>query len=204
MDDRGDGPVSLRSAGHWRHPQRRLEAAEAELTRAWALDHNCARAATMMINVCARLGRDRDTMETWFRRALEADPDEPTAMLPKLRYLHPNWHGTKEDALAFGRAAARSENWEAKVPIFLLKAHYEIAAFMSDFKGYFRDQPEVWKEIEPVLTEMRKRYPKSRLGASWYLYFAWVSERKGEVDYVKDTGGASPIRSPAGGGGRSL
>jgi hypothetical protein len=165
-DARGDGPGSAVGADAARAFRARLEGAETALTRAWELDHGLSRAASAMITVCTGLGRDRETMEAWFRRALEADPDEPTAYIPKMRYLHPNWHGTKEDVLAFGRQAAKSDNWEGKVPLLLPKAHYEIAAFTSDFKGYFRDQPEVWKEIEPVLEQVRKRYPKSRLGAS--------------------------------------
>ena len=190
-DARGDGPGSAVGADAGRAFKERLEGAETELTRAWELDKRSSRAAAAMVNVCTGLGRDRETMEQWFRRALEADPDEPTAFIPKMRYLHPNWHGTKEDVLAFGRQAARSENWEGKVPILLPKAHYEIAAFTSDFQGYFRDQPEVWKEIEPVLEGLRKRYPKSRFGASWYLYYAWVSEKNPAQAwaYVQAAGG---------------
>jgi hypothetical protein len=176
-DARGDGPGITVTAEGGRLFRERLEEAETQLTKAWELDKTNSRAAARLITVCTGLGRDRDVMEEWFRKALEANPNEQTVYIAKMKYIHPNWHGTKEDVIEFGRQMAKSPNWESRVPTFLAKAHYEIAAFTSDFAGYFREQPEVWKEIEPVLEEMRRRYPKSRLGASWYMYYAWISNR---------------------------
>ena len=64
-----------------------------------------------MIAVC--LGqdsdRDREHMERWFRRAMEADPDNLQACRDKLYYLYPRWHGSHREMISFARECLATE-----------------------------------------------------------------------------------------------
>lgn len=176
-DARGDGFAGTVTADGSHLFEERLEEAERRLIKAWELDKTNSQAAARLLYVCIGLGRDRDVMEEWFRKALEANPNETSAYIGKIDFIHPKWHGSTEELLEFGRQMAKSPNWADKVPMYLPKVHNDLASHTSDFIGYFRKNPEIWKEIEPVMEEMRKLYPKSRYGASWYVYYSWLCER---------------------------
>jgi hypothetical protein len=151
----------------------RLAEAERRLTTAWDLDHDCEPAATAMVGVCMGLGKDRETMETWFRRAVAADPSRTEVFERKMQYLQPKWLGSAEGLVAFGRQAARLGAWDAALPMLLLQAHHDLAPPVGAKRDAYFRRAEVWADLGPVLEEIRKRHPKSPRGASMYLYFAW-------------------------------
>jgi hypothetical protein len=176
-DARGKGFANTVTEEGWKAFKERLTEAERRLTKAWELDTSCAPAAANMIRVCMGLEHDRDEMEKWFRRALEADPNHKPAVTYKMNYLAPKWHGSREELLEFGRQLAKTDRWDTSLPLELVSAHHELANESRNIMGYFRGDPEVWKDIEPVLEAMRKKHPDSPLGASLYLYYAWLSDR---------------------------
>ncbi|MGL5095969.1 MAG: hypothetical protein ACRDD1_10290, partial [Planctomycetia bacterium] len=58
-----------------------------------------------------------DEMETWFRRAMTADPDNKLACNLKSEWLQPKWHGTAEESAGFGLQCLRTRNQYAAIPI---------------------------------------------------------------------------------------
>src|SRR5262249_32127672 len=88
-DARGSGFAEEVTDEGRRLLKERLRAAEAALTKAWQLDPSTARVAAAMITVAMGLGFPRADMETWFRRAMQADADCYPACAAKLLYLEP-------------------------------------------------------------------------------------------------------------------
>lgn len=186
-DARGGGLANTVTPAGGKLFNERLTEAEKRLTAAWEADSECAAAAAEMVTVCMGLGRDRGTMEKWFRRAVAADPAQLDVFDRKMNYLHPKWHGSANDLLAFGRAAAKLGQWDTALPLYLLQAHRQAAPPGGrEQEDYFRNA-DVWTEVGPVLEEIRKRHPNSPLGASAYLYYAWQCERNAAeaLQYVR-------------------
>jgi hypothetical protein len=178
FDGRGPGLASQVSPGAWRLFRERLTEAEKRLTAAWDRDHECEPAAAAMVGVCMGLGKDRETMETWFRRAVAADPTRTGAFDRKFEYLLPKWLGSEDELIAFGRQAARAGAWDTSLPLVLLRAYKDLAPVSSGLKReHYFGRPQVWADIGPVLEELRTRHPKSPSAASVYLYFAWQCDR---------------------------
>lgn len=175
----------------------RLKDAEEHLTRAWELDNECSAAATAMIQVCMGANNDRDDMEAWFRRAIAADPLNLRAFEAKMLYLHPKWHGSEKEMLEFGRQILKAGRWDYAHPLVALTVYFDLIGARRA-PAYFRQRTDIWKEVESIIEEVRKRYPKSPTGASTYLFVAWRSERnaKQASEYVKaaqDSGADLPI-----------
>jgi GNAT superfamily N-acetyltransferase len=176
-DARGIGLADTVSEEGWKKFRERLGEAEQNLTAAWGLDKECAGAAAGMITVCMALGHPRETMEKWFIRALEADPNLPEAFAGKFTYLLPRWKGSGEELLAFARQVAKAGRWDVAFPMLLIQAHNDLAKTSGDFRRYLLRN---WDEIEGVLEQLRKHHPTSPLGASHYLYFASTVNRGGD------------------------
>ncbi|WP_020468813.1 hypothetical protein [Zavarzinella formosa] len=150
----------------------RLVKAREHFAAAWRADDQCAEAAVGMIRVCVGLGLPAEEMETWFARARKANPTLYEAFEAKFNYLKPQWHGSNEELLAYARQLAKHPDWGRQVPILMMAAHELIARQSGDSVAYFTRNPQVWKDIQPVLEEMRKRFPKSIMGATLYLHYA--------------------------------
>jgi hypothetical protein len=136
------------------------ERARAAFEAAWKADPTDPESATGMIRVCLGLTSPRDEMETWFRRAMAADGDYRDACAAKLQYILPKWHGTAEDALAFGRACVGTGNYDADIPFELIAVHLELAAG-TRADQYLAGQPGAWAGVQQVMTEAIKRHPES-------------------------------------------
>ena len=176
-DARGGGVASTVTAESGKLFKERLTEAEKRLTKAWELDNECAAASVQMVTVCMGLGHKRDTMETWFRRTVSADPLRFDVYDRKLNYLAPKWHGKAEDRVTFGQQVAKLGHWDTALPYCLLLAHREAAPAAGRARTSYFQSPEVWEDVGPVLEEIRKRQPNSPLGASLYLFYAWQCER---------------------------
>jgi hypothetical protein len=184
-DARGGGVASTVTPDGWRRFKERLGEAEGRLKAAWDLDPKCGASAAEMVSVCIGLGRDRDEMETWFRRAVETDQARNKVFERKLEYLHPKWHGSAEELQAFLKEIAALEAWDTDLPLLVLQG---VIASSPQGKAARRDHfADSWADVGPLLEGMRKRHPKSPAGASAYLYFAWQAERNAAEawEYVK-------------------
>ena len=150
--------------------------AEKELIEALKIDPADPTALAEMISVCAWLHRPRETMEQWFKRAMDADPDNYRACILKTFYLDPkqSQSGSKEAMVAFGRECVKSGNWIGQIPYMLIDIHNDLAS-RGDEAAYYKD-PEVWKDIESVYEEWLKRYPDAAYEHASYARLAALSE----------------------------
>src|SRR5262249_41124325 len=141
------------------------------------------RVATLMLSVELCEGGGRHAMEQWFARALTADGDNRTACSIKLKWLHPKWHGTREELVAFGRACRDTGNWQSGIPLLVADAHLGVTDLLPDQaarESYLR-QEEVWRDIESVYTEHLKHHPRDDRARSQFAYYSYLCARPAEA-----------------------
>jgi hypothetical protein len=166
---RGTAAADRVSEAQWKMFHERLALAEAALKKAWALNPKDPLVPTLMIGVVEGQGKKRPEMELWFDRAMKLDPNNYQACLKKLHYLYPQWHGSREEMVAFGRECVASPVWGGKVPLILVDAHGEIVRSLRDrdLKQDYWAIPEAWTDIRSAYEkfsrlnpdETRFRYP---------------------------------------------
>ena len=157
---RGGGYADTVTGEGWKLFNDRLSEADRELTRAWELDPTHPRAPTTMLVVEKGLRGDRDEMEKWFRRAMDANPDNYDACSQKLEFLLPRWHGSHRDMIAFGRECVAEQNWWANLPHVLIDAHEKVSREVPLRKVYLAN-PAVWRDIRSVYVSFPRVYPDS-------------------------------------------
>jgi tetratricopeptide (TPR) repeat protein len=146
---RGNGTADRVTPEGWRLFGERLAEAEKALNKAWSADPYDAQIPTLMIAITEGQQKARPEMEKWFQRAMKLDPDNYQACRGKLHYLLPQWYGSRDDMLAFGRECVASTNWGGHVPLILVDAHSEFARTLNadDRKAYW-GLPDVWPDIK--------------------------------------------------------
>ena len=146
---RGNGTADQVTPEGWRLFKERLAEAERALNKAWSDDPYDTQIPILMISIAEGQQKDRPEMEKWFQRAMKLDADNYQACRSKLHYLLPQWYGSRDDMLAFGRECVASTNWGGHVPLILVDAHSEFARTLkaNDRTDYWR-LPEVWPDIK--------------------------------------------------------
>jgi len=173
-DARGGGWANTVTDEGWKLMGERLAGAEAALTKAWEMDPGDPQAPTLMLKVELGQGKGRPVMETWFKRAMEADPDNHDACKKKMYYLEPKWHGSPEEMITFGRELVAGGNFEARLPFGLTDAHVNLAGYEDTPKArldYYK-KPDVWKDVQSVYEPYLKLHPNSAFDRSWYAKLA--------------------------------
>ncbi len=156
--------------------EERLKIAEQALQSAWNMDNTDTRPATLMLEVCVGLGKERPEMERWFRRAMLAAPNNDEACRDKLHYLKPIWYGSPEDMLDFGHECITNTNWKGTVPLIMVDVHSFLSTYgRKDKKAQqaYWEQPEVWQDIRAAYEEFFRREPDAvgwRHDYAWYAY----------------------------------
>ena len=146
---RGNGTADQVTPEGWRLFKARLAVAEGALDQAWAENPYDAQIPTLMISVALGQQKERPEMEKWFQRAMKLDPNNYQACRNKLHYLLPQWYGSRDDMLAFGRECAASTNWGGHVPLILVDAHSEFSRTLeADNRQTYWQLPEVWPDIK--------------------------------------------------------
>jgi hypothetical protein len=173
-DARGSGVANTVTQEGWKAMQERLTVAQEALEKAYAMDPADPRAAEEMLGVELGQGEGRDRMELWWKRAMDANPDDYAACSSKLYYLEPKWYGSAADMIQFGRECLRGGNWEGRIPFILVSAHWNLSQYAPDRDGYFA-QPEVWEDLRSVYEPYLKRYPGAVWDRSYYAYYATLS-----------------------------
>jgi hypothetical protein len=149
----------------------RLKIAGDALNKAWQTDPQDPLPADLMINVELGQGNGTDSMETWFHRAMDLNPDDWPACHSKLNYLQPRWYGTSEALLKFGQECAATNNWHGRLPLLLADAHLMIAAADPDPAKYLA-KPAVWDDVQRVYTHYLKLHPNANWQRSKYANLA--------------------------------
>jgi hypothetical protein len=195
-DARGTGFAKSVSDEGWRKFGAQLNEASEVLEKAWKLRPDDAQASVMMLEVEKGIGGDRDEMEKWFERAMQADDENYGACLGKLDWLDPKWHGEYEDLLAFGQACRESKKWKTGIPLLLAEAHFRIRCQLSadESRRYF-ELPAVWDGIREVYEEHLKHYPKDTAARSTFAAYAYLCERYAEAHQQFETLGANLVPS---------
>lgn len=156
-DARGNGWANTVTPEGWRLFGQRLDMAQQALEQGSKLDPSDGQIGAQMITV--KMGQsDRDGIEEWYRRAMEADPDNYTACSRKMQCLWPRWYGSHEAMIEFGRQCVQTDNYFATIPFMLVRAHADIAQESGDPVAYLR-QPDVWADISQVYENALVVYP---------------------------------------------
>lgn len=137
----------------------RSEIAHEALVQAYRLDPHDPEAPTTMLTVMLALG-DRQEMETWFQRAMAADPDNLRACLAKLHYLEPRWYGDPRAMLQFARDCQAEGNYRGQVAFLPAMTHEDLSNFSKDPATYLGSAP-VWHEVRANFEEGLPIAPRS-------------------------------------------
>jgi hypothetical protein len=177
---RGGGTADKVTEQGWKDFREDLAVAETAYRKAWNLDPHNERIANQMIEMAVSQQKDRTEMELWFQRAMEADTNNYTACLNKLRYLDPKWNGTPQEMIAFGKECVASKKWGGEVPLTLAEAHRRCAQLLtgSDLAAYWR-VPEVWSDIQASYDKYFELHPKA--SSSIHYPYAWYAFRCGQM-----------------------
>jgi tetratricopeptide (TPR) repeat protein len=174
---RGHGFASTVLDEGWKLFRERLSTARSRLEEAWNLDPSDPYAPKNLIVAAMGLNLPRPEMETWFSRAVAADPTLAEAYAAKLTYLLPKWHGSVHDTLAFAREAAAAAPPGTRIPLVLAQAHYQLhqerLRAQPDVRHY--REPGVWEELGPVYRRHLEQFPgdaRARNQFAWAAYMA--------------------------------
>jgi hypothetical protein len=166
-DARGPGFADTVTDEGWKLFRERLDGAERYAIEAWKRDPADGQSAAQMIAICMGKGYSRSLMETWFRRAMLADPDNERACLNKMNYLLPKWHGSVAESLEFGRQCVATGTAANRIPEILLDVHLSLSRTAADRAAYLA-QPEVWRDLQSAYAKLLD--DKSRLESDHFRY----------------------------------
>ncbi len=175
---RGTGYAKEVTEEGWKVFHKRLAVADDALERAWKLDPKNWQIPSTALDVELGLGKGRANMEMWFERAMMLNPANYEACAKKLHYLKPEWHGSADEMLAFGRECVNSTEWRGAVPLILVEAHSAIAGFLEEAQreDYWK-RPDVWPDIELAYERF---FASNRNTQPWlhnYAWYAWHCQR---------------------------
>ena len=173
---RGSGWSSSVTGNGWKLFSEHLQKAQTILERAWSADPSDPNISIQMMTVELGQGLGRDRLETWFRRAMDADPDSCEAAHKKMLYLEPRWHGTTEELLTFAHQCFDTGNWNSRIPFVLISAHADLA-YLSDRPNEYWKRPDVWNEVENFYSAYLAWNPNSSYDRSRYALTALRAEK---------------------------
>jgi hypothetical protein len=157
----------------------RLEESGKAMSEAWKRNPAHSAIPTVMIEVSKGLGTDRKDMEQWFQRAMRLDENNLWACAQKLDWLCAKWHGSDEEAIAFGRACRDTQNYRAMIPLLLASAHSEASHRLpdEDQRRAYLGRDDVWNDLHTVFDEHLKRFPDDAENRTHYAGLAWLARR---------------------------
>lgn len=152
----------------WADFNARLQTAADALEASYKLDPADPTAATQMITVIMGREGSRALMETWFKRAMDADPDNIDACKAKMLYLEPKWGGDPTAMLQFGHEALDDGNWVTPtIPLLLENAHHRLAAYEQNPDQYYL-KPGVWDDLRACYEKALEVDPDNTTTRSLY------------------------------------
>ena len=166
---RGSGWADSVTPQGWRLFEGRIETAQRALQQAWKLDPMQSAIYEQMVTVCMAKS-DKAGLDLWFRRGIEANPDDYQLCQNKMNALMPRWMGSHQEMLAFGRECAATHNHYGSIPQMIVNAHELISRESPNAEQYVL-QPEVWDDIHQALEDRLLLYP-TRHNRSRYVQWA--------------------------------
>jgi hypothetical protein len=193
---RGGGYADKVTPDAWKTFKEKLAVAESAFRKAWSLNPKDVRIPTEMIEMAVSQQKDRAEMELWFQRGMQLNTNNYEACTKKLRYLLPQWYGSRDEMLAFGRECVASQKWGGRVPLILVDAHYDYAEFLNeqDRAAYWR-QPEVWPDIQSAYDKFFQLNPYAPTSFRYYYaYYAFTCGQwpdfNAQIKLIRDSDGA--------------
>jgi hypothetical protein len=176
---RGNGTASQVTETGWRLFRERLAVSEHALDKAWSLNPTDAQIPTFMILLAKSQQKTRPEMEQWFQRALKLAPDNYPACYNKLQYLRPEWYGSRDDMVAFGRECVTTTNAGSRLPLILVDAHSEFVRTLdsTEARGNYWRQPDVWPDIRSAYETYARLNPEA---TRFHYPYAWYAFRCGQ------------------------
>ena len=163
----------------------RMQIAEEALEKAWRLDPTIEAIPLEMMRVLLGLAPDQPRLELWFQRAMTINTNSYEACLAKLQYLLPQWYGSNEATLEFGRQCVASTKWGGEVPWTLIQAHWHAAGWMRDKESrdeYWQDK-SVWPDLKMAFEKCLKTMPeRSNHLRHMYIRYARDCRQWDEMD----------------------
>ena len=180
---RSNGAAASVSQAAFQAFAKRLQQGKEAYNQAWKARPGDARtAAGMMVVEKGMGGGDRAAMELWFDRAIKADPDCQDACYQKLEWLSPQWYGTSEEMLAFGKACQATGNWRAKITPLAVTAHFRQATLLEpQARSDYLNSPAVWSQIKAVNDEYLKHYPDDHAARTRYAVLADLGRHEAQA-----------------------
>ena len=172
---RGSGYANQVSDDRWKLFSNRITEAGKALSQAWRLNPQDEQIPTLMISVAEGRQQDRSVMETWFNRAMNLNANNYPACRSKLHYLYPQWYGSREDMLEFGRQCVQSTNWGGDVPLILVDAHLQCARSRprDEWTNYWQ-HPDVWPDIQAAYDKFFQMNPNAARTHNYYAWYAYT------------------------------
>lgn len=145
-DARGGGFANTVTPEGWTLFAERLDKSQEASEAGWRADPFDSTICDNMIRVCMGKQLGDEVMESWFQRAMMADPNDADACEDKAFYLSPQWHGSPEEALAFGQACIAKGTSRNRVSLTIVSVYTNVAR-LSDRGNEVYRIPDVWKDI---------------------------------------------------------
>jgi hypothetical protein len=178
------------------------------------LDPTDYRAATAMLSLLVHPGGRpafnaddasgglSEEIDRWYRRAMDANPDNYEACLLMLEYHQSDWRsgdGGVQAVLRFGRSCAAGGNYYGRIPFILAEAHLVAAQSTGNRDLYLRD-PAVWREIHDLYETHLALFPDQDYYRSGYAKWAVDCSRWEEAKRLFEglTKGEAPDMRPFG------
>lgn len=171
---RGGGYAPSVTEAGWEGFQAHMEGAGRDLEKSWKLDPQRPDAAVSMLRVLLSRETDVGRARLWLNRAMEADPACYAATHAMAWYLQPKWHGSAEQALAFGRKCVENRSWKGDVPLTLIDVHEMLAndRATGEKEAHWK-RPEVWKDVQAAYNRFFELNPQATWTRNHYARYAF-------------------------------
>lgn len=172
-DARGSGAGNTVDPEDYEVFRTRLKQAKTKLEAAWKAEPSLHQPPTFMLYVAKGLAFPREEMETWFRRAMETNPDNFEACDAKKEWLQSHWHGYNSTVINFVVQCMRTNNFYGKLP-YVAEIPYLRGLPFHDRDGLkdYVSRVHTFQPFETVAEAHLKRYPADRWARSRYAYHA--------------------------------
>jgi hypothetical protein len=164
---RGGGYADTVSDQGWQLFDERCKKARDAAEAAWHEDPFDAAASDYMVRLSMDLQLGDDTMESWFQRAMLADPDDFQACDNKAFYLSPQWHNDPSDAVTFGRQCIKIGTPRNRISLTIVSIYQSLNGFVDPPGSLYQD-PQVWQDLHAAYNVVLS--DKSRLTDDHQLY----------------------------------
>jgi hypothetical protein len=192
---RGGGYADKVTPEGWDGFRKNLAVAEVAYRKAWSLNPKDVRIPTEMIEMAVSQEKDRKEMELWFQRGMQLNTNNHDVCMKKVRYLLPQWYGSLDEMVAFGRECVESKKWGGRVPLVLAELYYDYAQILEQKdREAFWLQPAIWPDIQASYKKFYELNPNPPGFYRYnYAYFAYVcgqwKEFKMQIKRIRDSDG---------------